>query len=36
MIEDNEILVPYKTKYRVYDIIQDLKENPNKANIIIE
>lgn len=36
LIEDNAILVPYTTKYRIYDIIEDLKENPNKANIIIQ
>ncbi len=36
LIEDNEVLVPYSTKYRVYDILQALEESPNKQDIIVQ
>jgi len=36
MIENNEILVPYSMKYRMHDIVGDLKSHGNKQKIIIE
>jgi len=36
VIEDNEVLVPYKTKYRVYDILTALNESPEKQDIIVQ